>query len=219
MSAPRRQNILLSIARSLLSRSTAQPPPFSGSTQSRYVLLAAQPVAILSFEISDGAVAPCCSDSAVATAASVAAYLRCGSASDRHSSITLSSVAGLKGLRRHLRRTEAERHFQASQIFGFRAGKGVTGDRDQRDRRRALVKYPDRLETAHVRHEDIDDHQVERRVVERREAVGPAVRDRDPETAPLEPGAYRKAGMKVVIDNQNATHDGLLRRVKRAATD
>jgi hypothetical protein len=55
--------------------------------------------------------------------------------------------------------------------------------------------------------------------VERREAIGSAVRDRDPETTLFEPGAYRKARMKVVIDNENATHDGLLRRVKRAARD
>ena len=81
------------------------------------------------------------------------------------------------------------------------------------------MKYSDRLETTHVRHEDIDDHQVERCIVERREAIGTAIRDRDPETTPLQPGAYRKAGMKVFIDNQNATHDGLLRRAKRVATD
>jgi hypothetical protein len=35
-------------------------------------------------------------------------------------------------------------------------------------------------------------------------------RDCDPETAPLEPGSYREADMKVVIDNQHATHDDLL---------
>ena len=46
--------------------------------------------------------------------------------------------------------------------------------------------------------------------------VGAAVGDRNPETRSLEPGAYRKASMQVVIDDQNATHDGLLRRVKRA---
>jgi hypothetical protein len=40
------------------------------------------------------------SDDAPATAVKVATYLRCGSASDRHSSITLSNVVGLKGLRR-----------------------------------------------------------------------------------------------------------------------
>jgi hypothetical protein len=45
-------------------------------------------------------VTPFGSDSAFATAARVATYFRRGPASDRHSSITLSNVIGLKGLRR-----------------------------------------------------------------------------------------------------------------------
>src|SRR4249920_1073768 len=39
-------------------------------------------------------------------------------------------------------------------------GKGVSQHRDQRNRWRTLVEYPDRLEAAHVRHEDVDDHQI-----------------------------------------------------------
>src|ERR1700684_513885 len=41
------------------------------------------------------------SETAFATAARFATYLRCGSASDRHWSMTASNVVGLKGLRRH----------------------------------------------------------------------------------------------------------------------
>jgi hypothetical protein len=69
------------------------------------------------------------------------------------------------------------------------------------------VEYPDRLETPHVRHEDIDDHQIERAIVQRGETALTAIRDRDPEPALLEPYAYGKAGVPVVIDYQDATHD------------
>jgi hypothetical protein len=54
----------------------------------------------------------------------------------------------------------------------------VTGHCDQRNRRRALVKYPDRFETAHVRHEDIDDHQVEARSFQRAMSGFAAIGDR-----------------------------------------
>jgi hypothetical protein len=73
-----------------------------------------------------------------------------------------------------------------------------------------LPKYPDRLEPTHVRHEDIDDHQIERTLVQRGEPALAAIRDRDPEPALLEPYAYGKAGVQVVIDHQDATHDHLL---------
>src|SRR6185369_1329242 len=105
------------------------------------------------------------------------------------------------------RRAEAERHPEAGGIIRFRAGKSVAGNRDQRNGRRVAVEYPDRLETPHVRHEDIDDHQIERAVVQRGEAALTAVRDRDPEPALPEPYAYGKAGVPVVIDYQDATHD------------
>src|SRR5207237_2177215 len=44
------------------------------------------------------------------------------------------------------RRTEAPGHFEASEIFRLGTGKGVAGNGDQRDRRGALMKYPDRFE-------------------------------------------------------------------------
>ena len=42
-----------------------------------------------------------------------------------------------EGLAQAPRRTEAEGHFEAGKILGFRTRKGVTGNCDQRDRRRA----------------------------------------------------------------------------------
>src|SRR4051795_3281226 len=71
------------------------------------------------------------------------------------------------------------------------------------------------METVHVRHEDVDDHQVERGNIERRKTIEAIAGDRNPEAAPLKPGADRKAGMQAVIDDQNRTHDGLPRRVRR----
>src|ERR1700682_197803 len=37
-----------------------------------------------------------------------------------------------------------------------------------------------------------------------------AVRHRDPEPIPHQPGAYREPDMHVVVDNQDAAHDGSL---------
>src|SRR5436309_14856396 len=67
-----------------------------------------------------------------------------------------------------------------------------------------------------MRHEDIDDHQIEFGIVERRETVDPAVGDRDPESALLQPRPDREACVRVIIDHQYATHDGLLRRSTRS---
>src|SRR5260370_8053352 len=60
--------------------------------------LIAQPAQASSLELFDNFILS--SDSGFAAAAKATTYLRCGSASDRHSSITLSNVLGLKGLRR-----------------------------------------------------------------------------------------------------------------------
>jgi len=68
------------------------------------------------------------------------------------------------------------------------------------------VKYPDRLEATHLRHEYIDDHQIEGRVLESDETGRAAVGDRDFEAASVEPRLYRKANVRVIVDNQNPTH-------------
>jgi hypothetical protein len=54
----------------------------------------------------------------------------------------------------------------------LRTGKSEFGHRDPRHPGRPIVKHPDRFEAAHVRHEDIDDHQVERRTVKGNKAGG-----------------------------------------------
>jgi hypothetical protein len=59
-------------------------------------------------------------------------------------------------------------------------------------------RWPERLA--------IDDHQIERRVVEGGETVTAAIGDRDPKAVPLEPSAKREADMWIVIDNQKAVH-------------
>jgi hypothetical protein len=76
-----------------------------------------------------------------------------------------------------------------------------------------IVKYPDRFEAAHIGHEDIDDHQIERRIVESDETVGAAIGDGDPKTIPLEPSANGEANMRIVVDNQNASHNGFSHRL------
>jgi hypothetical protein len=92
---------------------------------------------------------------------------------------------------------------------------GRIGNRDQWHRWSALVKPPDRLEAAHIGHEDIDDHQLERCVVEGGETVDAAIGDRNPKTVPLEPSPNGEADMRIVIDNLDAAHHGLLRRALR----
>jgi hypothetical protein len=75
-----------------------------------------------------------------------------------------------------------------------------------------IVKRADRLEAAHIRHEDIDDHLIEGRIVERREAGRASIGDLDLEAIALEPGPNGEADMRIVIDNQNASHNGFSRR-------
>jgi hypothetical protein len=64
-----------------------------------------------------------------------------------------------------------------------------------------LVKQSDRIETAHMGHEDVDDHQVEIRSVESGETVGAAVCDRNPEAVLRPPGTNSRIDMLVVIDD------------------
>ena len=78
------------------------------------------------------------------------------------------------------------------------------------------MKQPDRLEAAHGRHQDIDDHQIETGLIQRSQAVGAAIRDRDPEPIPLQPRGDRETDMPVIIDHENATHGGLPRRFPHA---
>jgi len=50
----------------------------------------------------------------------------------------------------------------------------------------ALVKDPDRLEPAHMRHQDVDHHQIDLFVLESAEAGFSSVGNRHPEMIPLQ---------------------------------
>ena len=56
---------------------------------------------------------------------------------------------------------------------------------------RGRLNASDRLQAAHVGHENINDHQIERRIVEGGEI---ARHRRDPKTVPLEPSARQICG-------------------------
>jgi hypothetical protein len=87
--------------------------------------------------------------------------------------------------------------------FGHRAGGG-----SQPSNTPSVRLGLGRLEATHTRHEDIGDHQIERRVVGGGEPGTTAIGDRDPKAAPLEPSAKREGDMRIVINNQKAAHTG-----------
>jgi hypothetical protein len=120
---------------------------------------------------------------------------------------------GPERLAQAARRTELERHAQEVGVAHLWIGEGISGNRDQRHGGRMVVEYPDRLETAHPRHENVDDHQIERGIVERKQAAGAAIGDRNLKAVPLEPGPNGEANVRIIVDNQNASHDGFSRRV------
>ena len=60
---------------------------------------------------------------------------------------------------------------------------------------------------AHMRHEDIDQHHVERRRFERVQAGLTAVRNGDLETLTLKAGLNGSANQRVVINHQNTRQD------------
>ena len=60
----------------------------------------------------------------------------------------------------------------------------------------------------HIGHEDINDHQVERRIVESEETAGTTIGDRDLEAVALQPRPNGETDMWVVIHNKNASHAG-----------
>lgn len=60
---------------------------------------------------------------------------------------------------------------------------------------------------AHMRHENIDQHHVERSRLERMQAGLTALRDDDLETLTLKTGLNGSANQRVVINHQNTRHD------------
>jgi hypothetical protein len=64
----------------------------------------------------------------------------------------------------------------------------------------ALVKDPDRLEPAHMRHQDVDHHQIDLFVLESAEAGFSSVGNRHPEMIPLQIDLDGHAHHRVVFD-------------------
>jgi len=68
------------------------------------------------------------------------------------------------------------------------------------------MEQADRFKTVHVRHEDVDDHHVERGPFKRVEPAFCAVGDHDFKVRALEPGANCRADQWIVVDDENACH-------------
>jgi hypothetical protein len=70
------------------------------------------------------------------------------------------------------------------------------------------VEYPDRLEAAHVRHENIDDHQVEGRAFQRPKSGFTAVGDGHLKIVSLKIDLDGHADHWIVVDDENTLHAG-----------
>jgi hypothetical protein len=108
--------------------------------------------------------------------------------SGRHWSMTVSSVLGVKGLRR-------QRVAPSSSAILRKSGAGV---------RCSTKTWPD---AAHVRHENVDDHQIERRTIESFKSGFAAIGDRNFKAATFEPRPNRRANQRIIIDNEDAWHE------------
>src|SRR6202035_4787659 len=101
---------------------------------------------------------------------------------------------------------EFEGHFEKIRR-GYRGiRKCIAGHRNQRNRRRTFVEYPNGLETTHMRHENIDEHQVERRCFKRMNPRFTAVSDGDFEALAFKTELNSLANHWVVIDQENTRH-------------
>ena len=135
----------------------------------------------------------------------------------RHSSIAASSDLRRKRLSQTIACAEFVSHPVKVGRGRLDIGKGIAGHRDQGGGRRALVESPDRLETAHMRHEDIDQHHVEDRAFERAQARFTAIGDGDFEALVLETGLNGFANHWVVIDHENTRHGESLQETAHPA--
>ena len=87
-----------------------------------------------------------------------------------------------------------------------RLAKRVSRHRNQRNGRRTLVEYPDRFEAAHVRHEDVDEHQVEAGIFQRTKPGFAAIGYRHVKAVTLKIDLDGRADQGIVIDDKNACH-------------
>ena len=68
------------------------------------------------------------------------------------------------------------------------------------------MEDPDRLEAAHVRHENIDDHQIERRAFERPKPGLAAVGDGHRKVVALKIDLDGLADHRIVVNDENMRH-------------
>ncbi len=128
--------------------------------------------------------------------------------SERHSLITVSSATGVKGLRRQrdapsssaILRKSGAGEFRFAKAYPDIAIKGVVGARSWN----ILIE----LEAAHVRHEDVDDHQVEGCAFQRPKSGLAAIGDGHLKIVPLKIDLNGHADHWVAIDDENTWHAG-----------
>jgi hypothetical protein len=98
-------------------------------------------------------------------------------------------------------------------------GEDVTGNSDQGHDRRALMEHPDRLKAVHMRHENIDNHLVERRAFQSVQTSFSTIGDDNRKSAFFKPCANCGANKRIVIDDENAFHSGPHETQNTYATD
>jgi hypothetical protein len=83
----------------------------------------------------------------------------------------------------------------------------------------APVEYPDRFETAHVRHEDVDEHEIEAGVFQCPEPGFAAVGYRRFKAMRLETDLDGRAHQRIVIDDENTCHVSPRKQIVRIQSD
>src|SRR5262245_20217183 len=101
-------------------------------------------------------------------------------------------------------RAELECHAQEIGRGRVGIGKRVAGHRNQRDIGRALVKYANGFEAAHMRHEDVDDHDIEDARRELAHSRFTTVGNGDFHALPLQADLDGHGDHRIVIDHQYA---------------
>ena len=69
------------------------------------------------------------------------------------------------------------------------------------------MENPDRLEAAHVRHENVDDHQIDAAAVERTKPRFAAIGHHHLEVVTFQKDLDGHADHRIVVDDENARHD------------
>jgi hypothetical protein len=92
----------------------------------------------------------------------------------------------------------------------MRQCKGVPGNGDKRYRWRGLMEHSNRFKATHMRHENINDHQIESRTVEGVEASNAITSNDNLKAMAFEPEPDCLGNKRIVVNNENAWHNGAL---------